>query len=324
MQDQVSASAPTLQAVNAHAPTSLLPTTPASGSRRIAKPRTKPLRKSSLEAYAKDVRLFKEGGGTIPCDAAALLRHILSKRLKMSPHSLYRRAMAVRHAHLSMGLPSPTEDAAIRPTLRALQLGIVPDRRALQTGASPNVATAKRHAPKPAAPVTRRMLAQVCDALGRNMLDRRDRALLLLSFMGALKRSTLLALNVTDLRFTADALIVTIRESEQLHSSPAVVGSGEPMSRTRQLAVPATSGELCAAKAVREWIQTAGMDIDKYEGPLFPRFDRGGAPTSSRLDAAYLNIVLKKRLKAVGIDPARFAAQSLRSGRVAELGKGVL
>lgn len=44
--------------------------------------------------------------------------------------------------------------------------------------------------------------------------------------------------------------------------------------------------------------------LDEQDGPLIRRFDRAGNPTLYRLDAAYLGTVIKRRLKAVGVDPA--------------------
>jgi len=138
----------------------------------------------------------------------------------------------------------------------------------------------------------------------RNSLDRRDRALLTLAFVGALKRGELVALNLSDLRFTPDALMVKVK--------------------SREIAVPRTGGELCAATAVQQWIEHAALDMEQPAGPVFRSFDRGGNPTLARLDSAWVSVVLKNRLKAVGIDSAPFSAQSLRRGRLMESAKGVL
>ena len=54
------------------------------------------------------------------------------------------------------------------------------------------------------------MLAHVPDSL----IGIRDRALLLIGFAGAFRRSELVALNVSDIEFGADGLKVTIRRSK--------------------------------------------------------------------------------------------------------------
>ena len=292
------------QSIPALIPPSSAPTPAQKRQRRPAKRRSEPLHASSSDAYAKDVRLFKAAGGTIPCNATDLRSYIAKMRNKIAPTTLYRRAMAVRHAHLSLGKALPTDDPAIRPLLRALQLGHVPSKKEIQSGCAEVPGAEKRREPKSAKPITRSLLLKMLDAMHRSSLDRRDRALLLLGFMGALKRAELVSLNLSDLTFTADAMVVTVQG--------------------RQIAVPATGGELCAAAATRDWIAHAALDLEQPPGPLFRRFDRGGDPTRARLDAAWVSVIVKNRLKEVGIDPAPFSAQSLRRGRLLEAAKGVL
>ena len=261
---------------------------------------SKLLQRSSTAAYEKDLRLFLAWGGHIPSSAAALQKYVRALSGKTAPATMYRRLQAIRHAHVSQGLASPTHDPAMRPVLRSLQLGYPIGNASSKTLAS----ALKRREPKSAKPLTRSLLIRVMDAVHRSSLDRRDRALLLLGFMTALKRAELVSLNVSDVRFTADAAIVTLKN--------------------RQLAVPATGGELCAVAATKDWIAHAALDLEQPPGPLFRRFDRGGDPTPDRLDSAWVSVVVKHRLRAVGIDPAQFSAQSLRRGRLAEAAKGVL
>ena len=258
------------------------------------------LQDSSAAAYAKDLRLFLAWGGQIPTTAAILQKYIRALSTKTAPVTIYRRLQAIRHAHVAQGLPSPTHEPSIRPVLRALQLGYAPGKLPTKATGTP----VRRREPKSAKPMSRGLLLRMQDAMHRNSLDRRDRALLLLGFMAALKRAELTALNVSDLTFTADAMVVTLKG--------------------RQIAVPATGGDLCAVTATKEWIAHAALDIEQPPGPLFRRFDRGGDPTLERLDSAWVSCVVKARLKAVGIDPAMFSAQSLRRGRLAEAAKGVL
>jgi len=274
--------------------------------RRQSKRRTEPLRSSSSEAYAKDVRLFKEGGGVIPCDAGAIEKYIRTVRNKLAPQTIHRRLMAVRHEHVRLGHASPTDTPELKAMLRQLQMGVVPSK----SGAAP-ASNAKRKEPQQAKPIARPLLEKMLDAMGTNALDRRDRCLLLLGFAAALPRSTLVALDVADLRFTNDVLIVTIRAAESADAEPA-----------RVVTIPVTGHELCAASATKNWIDHAALDIEG--GPLLRRFDRGGDPTPHRLDAAWVSAVVKARLKAIGIDPEPYSGLSLRRGRILELGKGVL
>ena len=288
--------------------------------------KTKPLRASSSDAYDKDVRLFAKSGGVVPCDALALQKYIWSMRNKLAPSSLYRRCMAVRHAHQLIGQRSPTDDSMLRPLLRALQLGYVPDKKIIQTGApSAGDPGAKSCKPRPSLPITRRLLGQILLPLPRAAIDRRDRALLLLAFSGAIKRGVLVAINVGDISFTADALIVRIRTGG--HESNADVppsGFCGSAGTARQIAIPRTGGDLCVAKALLEYIEKSALDTEPPESPLFRSCDRGGDPTRSRLNSADVSLVVKKLVAAAGIDAKPYSSQSLVTGRRSEFSKGVL
>jgi integrase len=276
------------------------------GSRRSSRHRTEPLRSSSAAAYAKDVRLFEAAGGIVPCDAAAIHDFIGEMRDKIAPQTIYRRLMAVRNEHIRLGYASPTDTPALRPVLRQMQLGVAPSK----PGTAPAPDT-KRNEPRQARPITRQLLAQVLAAMGTNALDRRDRCLLLLGFAAALSRSALISLDAPDVRFNNDAMVVTIRT--------AATGDSE---RARVVRIPFTGDELCAATATRALIEHAQLDVEG--GPLFRRHDRAGDPTQHRLDSAWVSVVVKNRLKDVGIDSGSYSAMSLRRGRLAEGGKGAV
>ena len=286
----------------------------------------KVLSPSSSEAYEKDARLFLRSGGVVPCDALAMQKYIWSMRNKLAPATLYRRCMAVRHAHQLVGHRSPTDDPTLRPLLRALQLGFVPDKKILQAGApAAGDPGAKSRKPRPSLPITRRLLGQMLQALPRNAIDRRDRALILLGFAGAIKRGALVALNVGDLRFTADALIVRIQTGgHEDIADVASSGSGDGALTARQIAIPITTGDLCAATAIKDYLLKSALDTEPPESPLWRACDRGGDATRNRLDSAVVSLIVKKWVAAAGIDAKPYSAQSLVTGRRSEFAKGVL
>lgn len=256
-------------------------------------PRAKP---STVAAYAKDLRLFERAGGTVPCDAEALRRYLCAIRYRVAPTTLYRRAMAVRYAHLQRGLPPPTTDLMLRRTLHELRLGIRSDQqRSTRIGQSGSALVSA-----PTQPMSRSLLTRVLAPMQRSNLDRRDRAMLLLGFVAALSRSQLVAIDMRDVAFTADAMVIRMA------------------SRRRHVVVVMTGDDFCAVTAIRQWIKHGGADTST--APLFCRCDRGGDPTPHRLDSAYVSVVLKARVKAAGLDPAPFSAHSLRRGRLLEAG----
>jgi integrase len=82
----------------------------------------------------------------------------------------------------------------------------------------------------------------------------RDRALLLIGFAGAFRRSELVTLDVVDIEEMTEGLRIIIRRSKTDQE-----GQG------RTLAIP--RGDVaCPVKALRAWLEAAGIE----SGSLFP------------------------------------------------------
>jgi integrase len=131
-----------------------------------------------------------------------------------------------------------------------------------------------------------------------NLAGLRDRALLLLGFAGAFRRSELVALDAADIEETEAGLRVTIR-----HSKTDQEGQGVTIAIAR--------GDVaCLVKALREWLGAAGIEA----GPLFRPIDKAGRVARARLtDRSVANIV-KAYAKRAGFDASTFSGHSLRSG----------
>ena len=99
---------------------------PTNATPRRVEQRARPLKSSSAQAYAKDLRQYTEDfGGHVPCDRAMLERYIESLRSRVTPTTIHRRLMALRREHVRLGCPSPTDDPDLRSMLRQLQLGLI-------------------------------------------------------------------------------------------------------------------------------------------------------------------------------------------------------
>ena len=95
---------------------------------------------------------------------------------------------------------------------------------------------------------------------GAGLKGLRDRALLLIGFAGALRRSELVALNIEDIEEAPDGMKITIR-----HSKTDQEGAGQT------IAIP--SGKIaCPVAALKEWITAAGIG----SGALFRSVKRHG------------------------------------------------
>ena len=132
----------------------------------------------------------------------------------------------------------------------------------------------------------------------------RDRAVLLMGFVGGMRRSEIAALDVGDLEFAPEGLEVTIRESKTDQE-----GKGHDVYLT-----PGSTEGLCPVEALRSWLGAAEID----EGAVFRNVGRWGNARDKRVSGKTINRAVKSAVEAIGLDPSKFGAHSLRAGHVTE------
>src|SRR5262249_32297738 len=130
--------------------------------------------------------------------------------------------------------------------------------------------------------------------------DLRDRAIILLGFAGAFRRSELVALNVDDIEETAEGMLVTLRRSKTDQE-----GLG------RRVAIP--RGEVaCPVAALRAWLDAGGIP----DGAIFRRIPnkRSQRVAERRLAGPNVAAIVKQGAVRLGFDPSTFGGHSLRAG----------
>lgn len=128
----------------------------------------------------------------------------------------------------------------------------------------------------------------------------RDRAVLLLGFMGAFRRSELAGLDVEDIKKYPQGIVVTIR-----HSKTDQTSAGQ------QIGIPYLShSSMDCIHALQEWLTAAGIT----SGPLFRSFLKNGKVSSRRLSDKSINLIVKKYAVSIGLNPEMYGAHSLRHG----------
>jgi integrase len=140
------------------------------------------------------------------------------------------------------------------------------------------------------------MLEQLPDTL----IGRRDRAILLIGFAAALRRSELSELQLADLELHPDGLILHIRRSKTDQES---AGAEIPVPR---------GGKLRPVEALEAWL--GGAEIT--EGPVFRSIRKGGRVSGNRLSGNAIAEIVKRYAGAAGLDPVLFSGHSLRAGFV--------
>jgi integrase len=196
--------------------------------------------------------------------------------------TIARRLVTISQAHKAADLSSPTTSSLVRRTHAGIRRSI----GTAQVVKAPAVITDLK-----------RMLSK----LPNTRVGLRDRALLLLGFAGAFRRSELVGLNVADLEFSSAGVVVTLRKSKTDQEQ-----SG------RRVAVPYGSSEkTCPVRSLQAWLETARITGD---GPVFRSLDRFQRVQKRRLSDRAVARVVKRRAAAVGLDPERYAGHSLRAG----------
>jgi integrase len=193
--------------------------------------------------------------------------------------ALDRRVAAIRYAHKLAGIQTPTDAEGVKATMRGI-------RRTF--GGARN---------KKAPAVAAKMLGMVA-AAPDSLAGQRDRALLLLGFAGAFRRSELVALDVADIAEKETGLLVTIR------------GSKTDQERQGETIAIARGDNACPVKALREWLDAAGIEA----GPIFRPIDKGGTVRGSRLTCRSVANIVKAYAARAGFDASVFSGHSLRSG----------
>ncbi len=152
------------------------------------------------------------------------------------------------------------------------------------------------------APVTDAELRAMLATLPATIHGARDRALLLVGFVGAFRRSELVALDVEDVIEERQGLVITLRRSKSDQE-----GLGQ------RKAIPyGADATTCPVRALRAWLDAAAI----IEGPVFRALDRHGNVSVVRTDGLTVARVVKRTALAAGLDAERFSGHSLRLGFV--------
>jgi site-specific recombinase XerD len=239
---------------------------------------------ATRRAYRSDFRIFEawcraRGVCALPASpeaVAAFLAHDVETGTR--PSTLGRRVSAIRYAHRLAGHPVPTDDERVKATMRGI-------RRSLGT------------APQKKAPAAAEHVIQMALAAKDDLGGLCDRAILLIGFAGAFRRSELVALDVEDLEESELGFKVTIR-----HSKTDQEGAGQTIAIVR-------GSVACPVAALKAWLEAAGITT----GPIFRQVRKGGK-VEGRLSAQSVADCVKIHAERVGLDPKLFAGHSLRSG----------
>jgi len=228
---------------------------------------------ATLRAYATDLANYRTwceryGFDQMPATPEVAGAYLAAAGEGYALPTLRRRVAAIARACGIDGHPLDTKHPAIRETLRGI--------------------TRKHGAPaRRAAALTTAEVRRLSRTCGTDLAGLRDRALILVGFAGAMRRSELVALDVEHVTWTKGGMKLLIERSKT-----DAEGEGA------EIDVPlGQSPETCPVTALQQWLTMATISA----GPIFRKVIRGGSAEAGRLVSDAARQILLKRAGKAGL-----------------------
>lgn len=241
---------------------------------------------NTLRSYRADWRNFevwcrRRKLQPLPADPASVCAYLVDRARTLKASTLRRSLLVIGKVHKIRGVPNPKDDERVRRTWRGLLRTI----GEAQTQKSPLLMDDLR---------------KMMVALPDTPTGHRDRAIVLLGFAGAMRRSELVSLDISDLEQTTEGLVVVLHRSKT-----------DQTGKGRRIGIPyGQHEETCPVRRVQRWIAEAKLS----DGPLFRKINRFGRIEGNRLVPYSVALIVKNAFDRIGKNPKRFGGHSLRAG----------
>jgi integrase len=235
---------------------------------------------NTRRAYRTDLEHYVAWGAVIPSPPDIVAAYLTAHASSLSIATLQRRLVSIGKAHTMRGLTDPTKHELVKLTIRGI--------RRIHGKPQSQVAA-----------LLRDDLILMLSCIPDTVKGKRDRALLLLGFCGALRRSELAAVRVEDLEFTSQGIILTLPRSKTDQT-----GQG------RKIGIPKGRGRICPVQSVNDWLSHTGA----VTGAALPSITKGGVVSETALSSRAIADIIKHYAAKAGLDANRYSGHSLRSG----------
>lgn len=243
---------------------------------------------NTRKAYAVDLREFRlwceaHSAPWMPTEPNTLVAYITALARTHKISSILRRTTAISVAHQFAGhKQNPVRDFKVRQLLEGVK-------------------RKKKCAPTQKQPAVTLQIKEMVSEIPPTLQGARDKALLLLGFAGALRRSELVQIDVEDLALCKEGLVITIKRSKT-----------DQYAFGRKVGVCFGENEAtCPVKAVTNWMRESGID----SGALF-RPIKWSKTLSTRLSDKAVARLVKRYGAEIGLETSKYSGHSLRAGLV--------
>lgn len=245
---------------------------------------------NTLRAYESDWLDFSDwclhsNLNTLPSEPETIINYINDLADHAKANTISRRITAISENHKAAGYSeiNPCRSELVRNALDAIKR----EKGTMQRGKTP---------------ILLDDLKKITSSFNNidDLVEIRDKALLLTGFMGAFRRSELVNIDIEDLSFTRDGVIILLAKSK-----------GDQEGQGEQVAIPCNQNvNICAVRALKKWIDIAKL----YSGPLFRPINRHKQIRKQRLSNQSVALIVKKYASLTGLNANDFAGHSLRRG----------
>lgn len=253
------------------------------------------LAENTLRAYKSQMAIFEEW---------CLLRNLESMPARIETISTFlswyadqgkkystiaRMIFSISQAHRINNFDSPNKNEVIRRTLRGIkrEIGTIQDR---------------------VDPLTREDIIKICDKFDSSFIGIRDKAIVLLGWAGAFRRSEIVALLRNDIEFVENGMRVLLRKSKTDKSGEGMI---KPI-------FSQANDNYCPVKAVKDWI-ILSTQLQPKGKKLFFHLD--GDSLNTKLGDKINDKMISRMLKRFCVDAGIsgwFSGHSLRSGFITQ------
>ncbi len=239
---------------------------------------------NTRKAYRSAIRQFEKWGGRLPTERDTLVRYLMARAESLNPRTLDLHLTAISQWHHYQRLTDPVRDPLVRKTMNGIRRTHGQPKRKAKALRLEHIAHMLN------------FLRQLPDT----KKNHRDIALMLTGFFGAFRRSELVAIQIGDLVWEPEGLIIRLPRSKTDQQAEGMVR-----------ALPFGPSGCCPAVAIRGWIEIAEIN----DGALFRPVNRWDQVQPRTLHPGAINDLLKRLGKACQFDfVPELSSHSFRRG----------
>jgi len=242
---------------------------------------------NTRRAYASDWAQFcawcdTHALGPLPATPETVARYVTEQADSHKVATIQRRLVAISQIHQAAEQESPTTNILVRLAMK----GIRRKHGTAQAQKAPAVLVD--------------IVAMLQTIPAATVAGKRNRALLLIGFAGAFRRSEIVSFDRADVQFSREGVSLVLR-----HAKTDQEGQGQVV------AIPyGMHAATCPVKALQAWLKAASIT----EGPIFRAVTARGRVAATRLSDRSVANIVKRAALAAGLEPALYSGHSLRAG----------